>query len=698
MDEDFNFDDIDEPSMRTMRGDVLKDSLGRIDSYKIIRKLGGGGFGVVYLVRDINSNVEYAIKTLAPDIKNNEEEMENLKNEFVLVSKLTHSNIAKPMIFHPIKEVVYSSEEVRKELGLSTNDFVMLMEYAPGVTLSKWRRQFRGRVVPLDKAIDICKQVASALDYAHKAKIIHRDVKPSNVMIEDKDDGDIVARVLDFGLATEIRTSMSHISLETNDISGTYQYMSPEQLQGKQQGPETDQYALACMFYELVSGAVPFSGAFGKGDESLIANIVCNDPPEALEVLSDDQNAVVQKALSKSAKNRFSTCSEFIDALAGNPSSTFNNQNLSEEKKPRYLAELEEERKAQELQQLKELREQVKRLTIKDQNAANPNGYAKHANNTFIKKIFRVFKFAILVVVFSFFILVLIGIFVSQSRKKNEAIDSQAQVVVDNYTQEGDEPNSGVIESLSSKNKGSSLNIVNTPPVKTPIVKTPIVKTPPEKVKPPKITKKKNDNQNLMANAIPSIMNNMVKIEGNRLLRNMYVSKYEVTQAQWQAVMGGDNPSHFKGDLSRPVENVSWNDCQDFIKRLNSLPEIKKSGFTFRLPTALEWEAACRAGSTGNYGLLTKNGVEGLPNELAWYSENSRNMTHPIGKKKPNAWGLYDMHGNVCEWLSSDSPALRGGCYNDRKESITARSNINSGYKNDKSPCYGLRLVATKRN
>ena len=123
---------------------------------------------------------------------------------------------------------------------------------------------------------------------------------------------------------------------------------------------------------------------------------------------------------------------------------------------------------------------------------------------------------------------------------------------------------------------------------------------------------------------------------------SFYMGRYEVTQAQWQAVMG-NNPSNFKGDLAEPyiklpVEQVSWDDAQNFINKLNELND----GFRYRLPTEAEWEYACRAGTTGDYA--------GNLGEMAWYSENSGSKTHPVGGKQPNAWGLFDMHGNVWEW------------------------------------------------
>lgn len=181
------------------------------------------------------------------------------------------------------------------------------------------------------------------------------------------------------------------------------------------------------------------------------------------------------------------------------------------------------------------------------------------------------------------------------------------------------------------------------------------------------------------------------------------MGKYEVTQAQWQAVMG-DTPSYFKG-ANRPVEQVSWHDAQQFIERLNG----REDGYLYRLPTEAEWEYACRAGSRGDYA--------GKLDQVAWYDDNSESMTHPVGSLQPNAWGLYDLHGNVYEWCQdvydkdyyAQSPSAdpqgpasgtfrvkRGGGYG--FPAAFLRSSVRDLY----APTYrfnflGLRLVRTRR-
>ena len=128
-----------------------------------------------------------------------------------------------------------------------------------------------------------------------------------------------------------------------------------------------------------------------------------------------------------------------------------------------------------------------------------------------------------------------------------------------------------------------------------------------------------------------------------RITRPFHLGKYLVTQQQWEVVMG-NNPSRFKGPRN-PVEKVSWDDCRQFLTKLNTMTGAKKG--EFHLPSEAQWEYACRAGSSTKYCFGDEESGLG---EYGWYDANSSGTTHAVGEKKPNAWGLFDMHGNVWEW------------------------------------------------
>ncbi|ROI02455.1 SUMF1/EgtB/PvdO family nonheme iron enzyme [Microcystis aeruginosa FACHB-524] len=183
------------------------------------------------------------------------------------------------------------------------------------------------------------------------------------------------------------------------------------------------------------------------------------------------------------------------------------------------------------------------------------------------------------------------------------------------------------------------------------------------------------------------------------------IGKYPVTQAQYEAVMG-TNPSHFKNNPQNPVEQVNWNDAQAFCQKLSQI-----TGKTYRLPTEAEWEYACRAGTTTRYYFGDDANQLG---DYAWYDGNSQDKTHPVGQKKPNAWGLYDMSGNVWEWCEDNwhdnsknapkdgsawlikdnySQILRGGSWFLNPDYCRSAYRKYDYRRDDLSNCFGFRVV-----
>jgi len=174
-----------------------------------------------------------------------------------------------------------------------------------------------------------------------------------------------------------------------------------------------------------------------------------------------------------------------------------------------------------------------------------------------------------------------------------------------------------------------------------------------------------------------------------QITRAFEMQKYPVTQAMWESVMGS-NPSHFKLCGSDcPVEQVSWDDVQEFLSKVNA----RNDGYHYRLPSEAEWEYAACAGTTGAY--------YGRLDEVAWFIGNSHGQPHPVGQKRPNPWGLYDMLGNVWEWVEDEQEwrgrGLRGGCWGN------AATLLEASYRNFESPKkqskgVGFRVVREKIN
>ena len=284
----------------------------RLGAYTLTEALGRGGMGQVWKATDGKRAV--AIKLLPPEFRGNSAAMTQVDEAFQVVHALTHEHICKT-------------------LGLFNDELAgpyLVMDFIPGITLSQ--HQLRGgfpkKRLPLDQVVQILKPVAKALDYAHQKivrladdseheGVLPRDVKPDNILLVLRDGQPREVWLIDFGLAAEIRNTMTKHTDKAVDTRGTRPYMSPEQIKGKryQWDGRTDQYSLAVVAYQLLAGHLPFD----SDDEFSLMLAISQETPDPIADLPESVNAVILRALSKSKEERFATCQDFVSALTQTP-------------------------------------------------------------------------------------------------------------------------------------------------------------------------------------------------------------------------------------------------------------------------------------------------------------------------------------------------------------------------------------------
>jgi serine/threonine-protein kinase len=269
--------------------------------YKVEIKVGEGGMSFVYLARDISTGERFAIKLLSATLAQDAKAMERLRREATFGMRLIHPNIC-----HIIR------------LGETADGLVyVVMPYVEGELLSD--RTGRAGEIPLPLTVSLVRDIAAGLQVAHEQGIVHRDLKPENVMVCRHEDGSEYAVVMDFGLAKERRAGAELQKLTgTGIILGTPEFMSPEQLRGRQLDGRSDVYSLALITCEMLTGKLPFLGTTQQ--EIMMARLRGAPVPlrelrPELEFPDAVQN-VIDKALHRSPDDRYSTAPDFAAALA----------------------------------------------------------------------------------------------------------------------------------------------------------------------------------------------------------------------------------------------------------------------------------------------------------------------------------------------------------------------------------------------
>lgn len=260
-----------------------------LGQYELERRLGAGGMGEVWLARDKHLERSVAVKLLPAVLATSARAAEALRSEAAQAIELSHRAIAR--VYH---------------YGQHDDLPVLVMEYVEGESLAQHLDSHR--TLEPARVVELLAPIADALDYAHEKKVVHRDLKPPNIML--RANGSPV--LMDFGLAAEAR-DQSSIQGKTgeNEISGTLLYMSPEQIKGKRPRREMDLYSLAATAYEMLCGNPPFF----RGDTAAIYQQIIHEPIEPIERWGSALDRVLERGLAKQPQDRFETAGEFVQAL-----------------------------------------------------------------------------------------------------------------------------------------------------------------------------------------------------------------------------------------------------------------------------------------------------------------------------------------------------------------------------------------------
>lgn len=258
---------------------------GSVGRYKMIKKIGQGGMGVVYLAEDAVLKREVAYKILPQSIRENGTVLKNFLQEARIAAALNHPNIVT--IF---------------DTGKNENEIYITMEYIQGISLKLYLEKYKSS---FKERVEIMKSVCRGVSYAHERNVIHRDLKPGNIMLLK----DRTVKIMDFGLAKVLTDTMK----ENTSIKGTPLYMPPEQIIGEKVDTLSDIYSLGCTFYRMLTGHPPFS----KGDIYYQHLHTPPTPPKmTIPELPDELNRIVLKCIEKEKNKRFQSVNALLDALS----------------------------------------------------------------------------------------------------------------------------------------------------------------------------------------------------------------------------------------------------------------------------------------------------------------------------------------------------------------------------------------------
>lgn len=571
-----------------------------VGRFQLIDMLGQGGMGQVWKAvdphRKDDDNAGFVVLKFLPEVlRFNADATEDFKGAYRRVQALHHEHIC-PLY------------DIGQEPGLGC---FQVMQFLEGITLRTLIRQEdpQRKGLAIRRVLKLLAPVARALDYAHRNKLIHRDIKPENIIFDPATEE---VHLIDFGLAAQVRTSMSRYSQQRMSTSGTEAYMSPEQWEGKVQEPASDQWALAVVAWELLTGSLPFHGdGMQLGFAVLQAELSLL--PEALRHLQP----VFLKGMAKDRKQRYASCLDFLKSLSeARPAAP----TIIVPQKPSLLGFPASEAQVKDIQQQ----------------------WSKYLNIPVVTQ-HRCGEM----------VLIPPGEFLMGSAQSPEELarlfakfDAKVEWFQDE-TQRRVRITRPFLLGKSAVTIGAFQEFV------------------------------------IASGYLTEAEKNGVGGWGYDAAKNAFEqdAKYRWNNTGWQQ------------SAQHPVVNVTWNDAVAFVEHQTKHSRPQLSQFSgYRLSTEAQWEYSCRAGTGALY--YNGNDPECLaqignvpdgtkrkkwPNWKTIDAEGSHLFTAPVSQFKPNAFGVYDMLGNVLEWCHDWYGAYSSGAADDPAGTTSGSSRVLRG-------------------
>ncbi len=558
--------------------------------YQLIKILGRGGMGVVWLAEDEKLGRKVALKFLPEVVSLDDRAVDDLKRETRRSLDLTHPHIVR------IHDFVDDAQSA-----------AIVMEWIDGATLSSLALEQPGRVLGVEALTPWVQQLCEALAYAHAvAQVVHRDIKPANLMV----DAAGRLKVADFGIAASVSDSVSRVSKQAGS-SGTPLYMSPQQMMGEDPKPADDVYAVGATLYELLAGKPPF---FSGNVMMQVMNKPAPDLRErraklvaeegiALEALPDVWVETIAACLAKEAVDRPQSAGDVWKRLNGEEGLTTKHTKDTKAEGQGGLSRREHGGGTAFTES--ETKVGTDRRAVRESRSKAP----------------------MLLGIIGVVAMAAAGWWFGVEQPARRALEVEREnraAELDRLEQQRVDSQARSERKASLPQLGSRFEIEGLGLTMMPISAGTFTMGSP--------SGESGRGKDEVAHRVT-------------LTKPFWLGATEVTQGQWEALMG-NNPSSFKNvGKNAPVESVSWQEAMTYGLKLTERERAAgrlPAGYEYTLPTEAQWEYACRAGTTGPYA--------GDLAAMGWYDSNSGKTTHAVGQKQANAWGLYDMHGNVLEW------------------------------------------------